>query len=416
VPPSFETLATLLAPATTDEFFLRHWQAAPMHLARHEPSRYARLVTPSDFDFIITLACELRNSSVELLLKGQAWGAYGAPRHPSHLSEVFDAYQRGATVRVVGAHRYWKPLWSLCRALQQELSFPVRSNLYCSPPGAQGVELHYDTHDVIVLQLSGRKHWRVFPPQVTLPLEHYPPLAFESPADAAVRRGARARVRVGIEREACGEPVAEVVLETGDLLYVPHGFVHEAWCEAEHSAHVSVGVHALTWADAAAVALGRRANQDEALRRSLPPGFARTDSRPDEHDTSFRKLLDDLAGTASARETLEEIAANSTWDQPGLGDGSLRGAHDSDSLDSGATVEHRPGANVAITRGEGAVTLVGGHKNFTAPAALAAALEFVARTPRFKVSELPGGLSDAGKCALVQRLVRDGFLRVVGDE
>ncbi len=34
-------------------------------------------------------------------------------------------------------------------------------NAYITPPGAQGLALHADPHDVFVLQAFGRKHWEV---------------------------------------------------------------------------------------------------------------------------------------------------------------------------------------------------------------------------------------------------------------
>ena len=37
-------------------------------------------------------------------------------------------------------------------------------NAYLSPPSARGLELHFDFHDVFVLQLDGAKRWRVWEP------------------------------------------------------------------------------------------------------------------------------------------------------------------------------------------------------------------------------------------------------------
>lgn len=425
-PRHLRSLEDLFAPLDPARFFAAHWEATPLHLARSAPDYYGVLVSANDLDFIITLACQLQNNSIDLLLKGQLFGAFDAPRHPTQLAEIFDAYKRGATVRVVGAHRYWKPLWTLCRDLQQELSFPIRANLYCSPPASQGAELHYDPHDVFILQVAGSKRWRVYAPLERLPLEHYPPLPFEQKQDLEYRRGTTRKLRVGIEREACGEPVLEATLSTGDLLYLPRGYVHEAWCDAEEpSAHLSVGIHVLTWTDAAAVALGRRANQDERLRRALPVGFARTTKET--HDAAnvkkemndaaetFRSVLEELASHASMRETLEEIAANAVYDQQSLGDGTIFDARASFDLEPSTLVEQRPGLNVKLVRERLSVALLAGHSTFHAPAPLADAVEFVARTPRFRIAELAGRLSDGGKVALVRRLIQEGILRVADE-
>ena len=48
-----------------------------------------------------------------------------------------------------------------------------------------------------------------------------------------------------------------------------------------------------------------------------------------------------------------------------------------------------------------------------APKQLGPALEFIAKASRFKVGDLPGGLSDNSKLTLAKRLVRDGVLTIV---
>jgi hypothetical protein len=446
-PRHLRSFADLVAPLDPATFFSARWETAPLHLARSAPDYYGALLRANDLDFVITLACQLQNNSIDLLLKGQLFGAFDAPRHPKQLAEIFEVYKRGATVRVIGAHRYWKPLWTLCRDLQQELSFPVRANLYCSPPDSQGAELHYDPHDVFILQVAGSKRWRVYAPLERLPLEYYPSLPFEQKHDLEYRRGTARKLRVGIKREACGEPVLEETLRAGDLLYLPRGYVHEAWCDSEPSAHLSLGVHALTWTDAAAVALGRRANEDDRLRRALPIGFARaekgTDGAKESNDTKetndtnetndaketrgtkeangaadtsaadiFRSVLEELASHASLRETLEEIAANAVYDQQSLGDGTIFEARASFDLSPSTIVERRPGLNLKLVRERLSVALLAGHSTLHAPAPLAAAAEFVARTPRFRVADLPGGLSDSGKVALARKLIQEGILRV----
>lgn len=411
-PARFASLADLIAPLDAATFAAAHRESSPALVARSSPDFYRALFSTDDLDFVVSLGCQLGNSSVELL---GSRDETGAPRFPENVSTVFAAYRAGASVRVIGAQRYWKPLWTLCRELQQELSFPVRANLYLTPPGAQGAELHYDTHDVFVLQIAGHKRWRVFAPVEPLALEQPPAIQSERPQDVEFRRGTTAKQRVGLERGACGEPLLEATLEAGDLLYVPRAFVHEAETETEPALHVSVGVHALTWTDAFAVALGRRANADERLRASLPSGFAHSGS--DEADAAAREellraLLADFASGASAADALAEIAANSVWDRQALCDGALFDSRSDVELGADTPVERRPGLNFVLAREAGGVVLRAGHAAFNAPAPLASAFEFVARTPRFRVAELPGGISDAGKIALARRLVREGFLRV----
>ena len=68
---------------------------------------------------------------------------------------------------------------------------------------------------------------------------------------------------------APGETVLDVVLEAGDTLYLPRGWMHEALTSDEDSLHLTVGVNVAPWADAVRAAVAR-AEDDVAFRRGVP--------------------------------------------------------------------------------------------------------------------------------------------------
>ena len=68
-----------------------------------------------------------------------------------------------------GLHRTWPPLIEFTGQLVADLGHPVQVNAYLTPPAAQGFAAHYDTHDVFVVQVAGRKHWTIHEPVVRLP-------------------------------------------------------------------------------------------------------------------------------------------------------------------------------------------------------------------------------------------------------
>jgi hypothetical protein len=74
-----------------------------------------------------------------------------------------------------------------------------------------------------------------------------------------------------VARAAAGEPLLDVVLRPGDVLYLPSGYLHAAQALGETSAHLTVGVH--TWRRAHLVAeLVRLLGDVEELRAPLPLG------------------------------------------------------------------------------------------------------------------------------------------------
>ena len=53
-----------------------------------------------------------------------------------------------------------------------------------------------------------------------------------------------------LNQEEIGEPILEVVLEVGDVLYVPKGIIHQALAQNEDSVHLTISTYQRwTWGD-----------------------------------------------------------------------------------------------------------------------------------------------------------------------
>jgi lysine-specific demethylase/histidyl-hydroxylase NO66 len=63
-------------------------------------------------------------------------------------------------------------VWKLCATLQEFLGSFVGTNMYLTPQGTQGFAPHYDDVEVFIMQLEGKKRWRLYHPrnaQETMP-------------------------------------------------------------------------------------------------------------------------------------------------------------------------------------------------------------------------------------------------------
>ena len=58
-------------------------------------------------------------------------------------------------------HRFVPAIAKLKSALEQMFSFPININMYLTPGTGKALGKHYDTHDVIVLQIAGKKKWKL---------------------------------------------------------------------------------------------------------------------------------------------------------------------------------------------------------------------------------------------------------------
>ncbi|MEW1676013.1 cupin domain-containing protein [Streptomyces noursei] len=116
---------------------------------------------------------------------------------------------------------------SLAEALERRLRTDVQVNLYASWTSKEGFGLHFDDHDVVVLQLEGAKRWKIHAPTRVDPL----------------------RIDVEAPEPPDGEPLAEIVLQAGDMLYLPRGWWHAVAATEGRSLHLTCGLKPTTGAD-----------------------------------------------------------------------------------------------------------------------------------------------------------------------
>jgi ribosomal protein L16 Arg81 hydroxylase len=395
----------LISPFTKDQFFLEYWEAKPLSIRRRQPDYYATLLSGSDIDYILSTSFLLDRSHVELI------GSIDNPEllNKEYVSAAYQAYRQGASFRIRGINRHWKALWLLCRNIQELFAFPVGANLYCTPKNSHGLDRHYDHHDTVILQIAGSKHWALYSSPEKLPLENVPLLGFEKLGEATHYRGAPAVGDV-VAHTIGEEPIEEFVMEPGDLLYLPRGFVHEARTSNDISVHVTIGIHALTWLDLIAVALGQFGHKDPRFRKSLPMGFNQRTADASIKE-NFETLLAALAHSADVSSALEEIGNSLIWNQQAIGEGSIIET-EAEAITVDTTVERRPGLLSRFVVDGDFVRIAAAHSDVSLPRDFEPALRFVSENKSFCVGAIPGRLSDHSRINLVRRLIKNGFLRV----
>lgn len=133
------------------------------------------------------------------------------PKRPTTWEEVSDAL-KGGTIYFNNAGSLWPNLGSLCRLASYTFGVPSNVNIYVTPPKSRiSVPPHTDRQDVFVLQTEGSKRWRVYSPPKRI--KGVDPLGRGKAGDI-------------IDAEALGKPILDVVVRTGDLLFIPAGFPH----------------------------------------------------------------------------------------------------------------------------------------------------------------------------------------------
>ena len=198
-----------------ETFFVKHWNRAPLLLPPIEDEAFDDLASLDDLDHMVA-SIGIHASNLRMVKSGQALPVTSytvPPAKKSRSSErqvsgtlVYDRFDEGATIVLESLHRYWLPLTDFCRDLELSLGHRLQVNAYITPPGSQGFDVHQDTHDVFVLQVSGSKHWIV------------------------------------CDRDDPELLLIDEEIERGSALYVPRGFPHAASAGRRASAHLTVGI------------------------------------------------------------------------------------------------------------------------------------------------------------------------------
>src|SRR2546423_3566735 len=249
-------MASMLGPHAPEEFLASSWGVRLLHvggragkLARLMPwSRRNEILRRQRLDFPrLRLVQDGKPLPVSSYLRhtSGARGRTGIPRlKPTELTRQL---REGATLVLDAVDELSDPVQELAEGLELFFREHVQVNLYAGWQTSRGFDLHWDDHDVFILQAAGRKRWSVYGQTRPYPLV------------ADVERA----------EKPTSEPLWEGTLEDGDLLYIPRGWWHVALPLAEPTLHLTVGIHNSTGLDLLRW-LAERMRASETFRRDLP--------------------------------------------------------------------------------------------------------------------------------------------------
>lgn len=393
---SFDWLLDPISPAT---FFRDYYEKQPLLIEGGDPDKFESVLSIEEIDrylatgspsypdvFLVDAARELRPEQYSF--QG------GNPAGRIDLPRAYELFQAGATISISQLNNQLSGLGALCRAIEKYTSHPFQTNIYLTPPNAQGFKTHYDTHDVFVLQVSGSKHWTLNESPVALPLhgQH-----FDSQIHTA------------------GAVTRELTMNAGDVLYCPRGLCHSARATGETSLHITLGLIGRTWADLMVEAVAEACLASPAFRANLPIGFARTDFDRSQVLATFRSLLGTFTGNIRPDAIFERFAEEFVSSRRPALTGCLQEIASAPQVSAETKAVVRPDFLYRLQEENGQLVIVFGSTRITLPLHTREAVEAALRGAPFVVRNLPGPLDEAGKVVLARRLIKDGLLTRVGD-
>lgn len=218
------TLAEVLAPLEPAEF-LREYVGRCPAILKGTPGRFHQLVTWPDLNQALT-TIRADNERVLLIKNARplppssylfASGSKGAAQVNG--SALIKHVAAGATLVVGKVDELLAPVRRLAESSEKLFQIRTGVNLYAGWRTDNAFDVHWDKHDTLILQVKGRKDWKIWAPTREHPLAEEP-----------------------VESAPTDEPYWQGVLQDGDVLYMPRGWWHVAHPRNQLSLHITVGL------------------------------------------------------------------------------------------------------------------------------------------------------------------------------
>ncbi|GJP35283.1 hypothetical protein CLOM_g19776 [Closterium sp. NIES-68] len=279
----------LLAPVAPERFYARWWERRVGLVLRPQSREYySGWFGRADIDRLLRAGVLHYGTNIDVVRYSAVDGGARETLNGEGVADsdtVWGAFNKGCSLQVLHPQRWSDQLWLLLGALEHHWQGNVGCNVYLTPAASQGFSPHYDDIDAFVLQIEGCKRWRCYR-GVKEGDEGDDEDEEEERGEGEEEEGGEMEGDEGVlprfssrdflQRELIEPPILDVVLQPGDLLYMPRGIVHQAEAvDDHHSLHLTISASQRnTMADFLHLALPRAievaAEEHVLLRHSLP--------------------------------------------------------------------------------------------------------------------------------------------------
>lgn len=390
----------LLGQMTEAEFLAKKYEAEPYHCRIEDNSILASLPTLEDIDRILWQAKGELSTFVALFRDNIQLNPSRSNSGSAFRQWLADEFHAGATIVIRRVHDAHHGTAVLARQLGQQCNADITVNAYLSPPNSQGFGVHYDAHNIFVVQLAGEKNWKTH-------------------GLADVMYPTKDLVEVLDGRTDLLQPTSHK-LEPGHVLYLPRGEIHQASTSDNVSLHLSFGLHPPTVPEILLEMAEVLAERDPMVRKLPYLGSINSALR-----ISLKQLI---AALAEAMESDSDILASALTRRARKRVRGMESLFDPEAsrfartpvIGSQSRLLRRQGAECSIREFDEYIDItfpgLGTREHpasLQAPLNYQSALRFIAEVEgSFTPTDLPGDLSMAQRLTLLQSLFRVGLVRV----
>ncbi len=232
LPPDLGQPIDLLGGLSPRQFMAEYWQRKPLLVRQAIPG----FVPSVDRDELFRMASREEVESRCVVSEPGADPAWSLRTGPFRRRDLPPLRQPGWSLLVQGVDIHHDSVAELKRALNFIPSARLDDIMISYASDGGGVGPHFDSYDVFLLQAHGQRRWRI-----------------------GAQRDLRLREGLPLKILSHFKPEEELVLEPGDMLYLPPRYAHDGIAEGECMTW-SIGFRAPRRAELAQEIMGRLAD------------------------------------------------------------------------------------------------------------------------------------------------------------
>lgn len=385
-------LKRMIAPISDKEFFSEYWEKKPLVVQHNDPEYFSDLLTIENLDDILT--CRKINTPEHLNTSGLK-GLDCLVDDTLNKRRLLDFYAKGETLILSQVEKYWGPIRKLNLSLQSYFrNGNINTNLYLTPPVTHGLNPHFDSWNVFVMQIHGIKHWKLYDIPITLPFDVHKAL--------------------GKKRIKATKPSMEFELSPGDVLYMPRGLVHEAMAQDHASLHITFGLQKeFTWVDLLQRASEKLLRNHPHAKRSLPflQKFheeikAESTMTSEETENALKETLEKLLETSAIDNAFNDYINEWNAKRWVFSRNQLHMLDDINNLSLDTIIMPRPLFQYLIKENDNETATISFHgRDMQLSLDQLKAFQYLMSKSSCKVTDLPGKLNDKEKLEFSKKLI-----------
>lgn len=142
----------------------QYWEKQPLHVSKRH-SEFSLLLSTPIINNLLHYSNIIFTKNIDITFYSNGEKELHNQEGVARPHVVWDLYCNKCSVRLLNPQTFVPNIHKLNSELQEYFGCFVGCNAYLTPPLSQGFAPHFDDIEAFILQIEGKKLWKVYPPR-----------------------------------------------------------------------------------------------------------------------------------------------------------------------------------------------------------------------------------------------------------